>query len=193
MLAAVQRGILGGTFDPPHVAHLMAGEAAFRDLGLDVVSFLPAGAPWQKAGRTTTAPEHRWEMTVRAVDGVGYFEADDREIHRPGWTYTADTLATYPESDDLTVVLGADAALGLPTWERHSEVLDRARIAVMPRPGIDLDAVRDAVGRGLVWLDAPLVSISGTMLRARAAAGKSVRFLVRDAVWRYIVEHTLYA
>ncbi len=72
-------------------------------------------------------------------------------------------------------------------------MLDRARIAVMPRPGIDLDAVRDAVGRGLVWLDAPLVSISGTMLRARAAAGKSVRFLVRDAVWRYIVEHTLYA
>ncbi len=192
MLAAVQRGILGGTFDPPHVAHLMAGEAAYRNLGLDMVTFLPAGAPWQKAGRTVTDQEHRWQMTVRAVAGVEYFEADDREIRRAGWTYTADTLASFSASDELTVILGADAALGLPSWHRHDEVLARARIAVMARPGVDEAAVADAVGPGLVWLDAPLVAISGTMLRERAASGNSVRFLVRDAVWRYIVDHGLY-
>ncbi len=192
MLPAVQRGILGGTFDPPHVAHLMAGEAAYRDLGLDVVTFLPAGAPWQKAERPVSAPEHRWEMTVRAVAGVDYFAADDREVRRPGWTYTVDTLASFPADEQLTLILGADAAAGLRSWERHGEIVDRAQVAVMERPGTDRRAVEDAVGARVVWLDAPRVAISGTMLRARAAAGGSVRFLVREAVWEYIVTHDLY-
>lgn len=193
MLPAVQRGILGGTFDPPHFAHLMAGEAAYRDLGLDVVTFLPAGAPWQKAGRVASAAEHRWNMTVLAVDGVDYFEADDREVQRPGWTYTADTIGTFPENEEITLILGADAAMGLPTWNRVDDLAARVRFAVMGRPGLENAAVEQSVELPLVWLDAPLISLSGTMLRERVAAGRSVRFLVREAVWRYIVENRLYA
>ncbi len=193
MLPAVHRGILGGTFDPPHVAHLLAGEAAYRDLALDVVTFLPAGSPWQKAGRAVSAAEHRWAMTEAAVAGVAYFEADDREVRRPGWTYTADTLATFPAGERITLVLGADAARGLPTWERLAEVLARADVAVMDRPGVARAEVEAAAGRPVTWLDAPQVAISGTMLRARAAAGGSLRFLVPDAGWRYVTEHGLYA
>ncbi len=189
----MHRGILGGTFDPPHMAHLLAGEAAYRDLALDVVTFLPAGAPWQKAGRQVSAPEHRWAMTQAAVGGVEYFEPDDREVQRPGWTYTVDTLATFPAGQRITLILGADAARGLPTWERAAEVLARAELAVVDRPGVDRADVEAAAGGPVTWLDAPQVAISGTMLRARAAAGGSLRFLVPDSVWHYVEEHRLYA
>jgi nicotinate-nucleotide adenylyltransferase len=192
MLAGVRRGILGGTFDPPHLAHLVAAEAAYRDLALDAVSFIPAGAPWQKAGRVVAAAGHRWEMSLRSVAGVDYLEADDREVRRDGWTYTIDTLGSFPERDDLVLILGADAAAGLPSWHRAADVLDRAEIAVMPRPGADRAAVEEAAGR-VRWLDTPLLPVSGTMLRSMRREGRSIRFLVREEVYAYIEEHGLYA
>ena len=79
-------GIFGGTFDPPHVAHLAAGEAARDQLGVDTVTFIPAGRPWQKRGTNVSEARHRLRMTELAVDGVGYFTVDDREVHRDGWT-----------------------------------------------------------------------------------------------------------
>lgn len=192
MLSPVRRGILGGTFDPPHLAHLVAGEAAFRELGLDAVTFIPAGRPWQKVELGVSPAAHRWEMTRRAVAGVVYFEADDREVRRDGWTYTADTLAAFPEDEDLVLILGADAAAGLPTWRSPETVLQRAQVAVMERPGVDRAAVAAAVGRPL-WLHTPLLGISGTLLRARQRAGLSLRFLVPDAVVDYIESAGLYA
>jgi nicotinate-nucleotide adenylyltransferase len=188
----VRRGILGGTFDPPHLAHLVAGETAFRELGLDVVTFLPAGRPWQKADLGVSPAGHRWEMARRAVAGAGYFEADGREVGRDGWTYTADTLATFPDDEELVLILGADAAAGLPTWHSPESVLGRARLAVMERPGVDRAAVEAAVGP-VQWLHTPLLGISGTMLRARRRAGLSLRFLVPDPVLAYIESAGLYA
>lgn len=189
----MHRGILGGTFDPPHLAHLVAGETAYRDLGLDVVTFIPTGAPWQKADREVTPAVHRWEMVLRAIDGVDYFEADDREIRRPGWTYTIDTLNTFPADERLTLIVGADTAAGLPTWDRIEPVLERAEIAVYPRPGTARVAVEEAlVGADYRWLDASELDIEATDLRAHARADGSVRFLVRDAVWRYIQAHRVY-
>lgn len=191
MLSAVRRGILGGTFDPPHLAHLVAGETARRELDLDVVTYLPAGRPWQKAWREVSDPRHRWEMTRLAVAGVPYFVADDREVIRDGWTYTADTLATFPEGEDLVLILGADAAAGLLTWRSPEMVLQRARLAVMDRPGVERAAVEAAVGEP-VWLQTPLLGISGTLLRARRRAGLSLRFLVPGAVLDYIESAGLY-
>lgn len=197
ILAAVRIGILGGTFDPPHLAHLHTGEVAFRQLGLDVVMFMPAGAPWQKAGRQVSAPEHRWEMTRRAVAGVDYFVADDREVHRDGWTYTADTLATFDPATEITLILGADAARNLPTWNRAEEVLERVRLAVAPRPGTPVglveDSLEDDISHPVSWLDMVPLDISGTVIRSRAGEGRSVRFLVRDSVWWYLTEQGLYA
>lgn len=186
-----RRALLGGTFDPPHLAHLVAGEAAFRSLDIDVVTYLPAGAPWQKAANDVTSPEHRLEMTRLAVDGVDYFETDDREVHRDGWTYTIDTVRSYPESDEITLVLGSDAAAGLPSWHRADELLERVSIAVAERPGTNRDAVESAVGP-VEWLDMPLLPVSGTKLRARVERGGSIRFMVRESVWRYLSEHGFY-
>lgn len=191
ILLLVRRGILGGTFDPPHLAHLVAGESAYHELGLDVVSFLPAGRPWQKAGLGVSAAAHRWEMTRLAIGDVRYFVADDREVTRDGWTFTADTLDGYPPQEELVLILGADAAAGLRSWHRWEDVLARAAVAVMGRPGVDPADVESAVGR-VQWLTAPLLAVSGTMLRARRRAGLSLRFLVPDPVLDYIDRTDLY-
>ena len=174
------------------MAHLFAGEVAYRDLDLDIVTFLPAGMPWQKADRSISTAGHRWEMTRLAVDDVSYFEADDREVLREGWTYTVDTLAEFGD-DDLVLILGADAAARIPTWRRPDEVLKLATVAVVPRPGTTESAVVEALPGGFHWLGGPELDISGTMLRSRLAEGRSVRFLVPDAVAAYIDEHGLYA
>jgi nicotinate-nucleotide adenylyltransferase len=187
----VRRALLGGTFDPPHLAHLVAGEAAFRALDVDVITFLPAGAPWQKAGDGVTAADHRWHMTERAVGGVDYFEADDREVNRDGWTYTIETVRSFPADDEITLILGSDAAAGVPTWHEATALLDRVSVAVAERPGTNRSIVEQAIGE-VVWLDMPLLPVSGTQLRARAAAGGSIRFMVRESVWSYIVSQALY-
>ncbi len=191
MLRGVRRGILGGTFDPPHLAHLIAGEAAYRQLDLDMVTFLPAGAPWQKADSRVTAAEHRWEMTRLATAGIDYFLADRREVAREGWTYTIDTMVEFGD-DELWLILGADAAAGIAAWERSAEVLSRAGVAVMPRAGTAPAAVA-AAGVDATWLDVPEIGISGTMLRERRRSGGSLRFFVPESVHDYIEEHGLYA
>ena len=188
----MRRGILGGTFDPPHVAHLIAGEVAYRDLGLDVVTFMPAGAPWQKADRGVSDADHRWEMTCRAVRDIPYFQADEREVRRDGWTYTADTLDEFDDRDELVLILGADAARGLRTWERWEAILARAHLAVAPRPGVDRAEVEETIPVRFTWLDMPLLLLSGTTIRLRAAAGKTIRFMVAGPVWDYIEEHRVY-
>lgn len=191
ILAGV-RGILGGTFDPPHVAHFVAAEAAYHQLALERVTFIPAGAPWQKVDRVVSEREHRWAMTLRAIDGIDYFDADDREIQADGWTYTADTLDSLDPSEELILILGGDAALGLPSWHRPEVVVERVRLAVYDRPGVARGAVEDAVPAPITWLDAPELAISGTTIREMVREGKSPRFLVTDSVWAYIEEQGLY-
>jgi len=191
ILVDVRSGLLGGTFDPPHIAHLLAGEVAYRQLGLDRVIYLPAGSPWQKADRKVSSAEHRWRMTEIATAGISYFVPDDREVHRDGWTYTVDTLGTFERSEEIVLILGADAARGLPTWERAGEVLERVRVAVLPRPGTERMEVESAIGAA-TWLDMPALPVSGTMIRERFMAGTGVRFLVPDDVYEYMVANRLY-
>lgn len=188
----MRRGILGGTFDPPHVGHLIAGEIAYRQLALDEVRFIPAGAPWQKSDRAVSETHHRWSMTQRSVAGVDYFVADEREIERDGWTYTVDTLDEFPPGDELVLILGSDAAAGLDTWHRSREVLDRVAVAVAPRGDVPRSAVDSVGGPDVRWLDMPRIDISGTAIRTRMTAGLPIRFMVREAVWDYLVEHGLY-
>jgi nicotinate-nucleotide adenylyltransferase len=183
---------LGGTFDPIHIAHLHAGETALHQAELDQVLFIPAGDPWQKLGRRVSATEHRLEMVRLATAGVDGFRADDRETTRDGLTYTVDTLATFREDEELFLILGADAALRIPTWERHQEVLDRATILVVPRPGTDSTAVADILPDP-VFLDMAVLEVSGTEIRAMVRSSSPFRFLVTDEVHRYIGENNLYA
>jgi nicotinate-nucleotide adenylyltransferase len=185
------RAILGGTFDPPHIAHLAAGEAAYEQLRADTVTFLPAGRPWQKADNDVSESRHRLRMTELAIAGFEHFTLDDSEVHRNGWTYTIDTVMSIDE-DDIVLIVGADTARGLPTWHRAAELLDRVRVAVVPRPGVERSEVTSALGNDLVWIDTPALDVSGTMLRQRVADGRSIRFLVPETVLGYIVEEGLY-
>jgi nicotinate-nucleotide adenylyltransferase len=187
----LRTGILGGTFDPPHLAHLVAAEVAYRQLRLDRVLFIPAGSPWQKAGRPVSPSHQRLEMTRMAVENTGYFAADEREVVREGPTYTIDTLTTFPEHEELVLILGADAARGLATWHRAPELRLRALVAVTPRPGVARSDVEEAAGQ-VEWLDAPQLPISGTMIRRRIADGLPVRFLMPDSCWRYLMQQGLY-
>jgi nicotinate-nucleotide adenylyltransferase len=185
------RAILGGTFDPPHIAHLVAGEAARGQLGVDAVTYIPAGRPWQKLGTGVSAAHHRLHMIELATEGIDYFTVDDREVHRDGWTFTIDTIDSFG-GEKMIMIIGADSAKGLSTWNRVDELLDSVQIAVVPREGVERAEVEAAIDRDVMWLDMPGLDISGTMLRGRVSDGRSIRFLVPDPVLAYVREHRLY-
>lgn len=187
----MRTGILGGTFDPIHIAHLHAGECAKHQAELDRVLFMPAGDPWQKPGRRVSPGHHRLEMTRLAVADVDGFEADAREVERDGLTFTIETLATFPDDEALFLILGADAAVGLPTWERSEEVVSRVTLLVAPRPGTPAEAVLEVVPDA-VFLEMPLLQVSGTSIRTLAAGGQPYRFLVTEPVHRYAEANALY-
>ncbi|MDE0231575.1 MAG: nicotinate-nucleotide adenylyltransferase [bacterium] len=187
------RALLGGTFDPPHLAHLALAEAAYRQLGVSVVEFIPTGTPWWKPSPPPTDAHHRLEMVRRATEGVSYFTVNDCETRREGPSYMADTLETFPSRDEIFLVVGSDAAQGLRSWMRWEEVVRRARLAVALRPGTDPADVELAVGRPPEWLDFPPMAISSREVRQRIRTGRSIRSLVPGGVWEYIAENRLYA
>jgi nicotinate-nucleotide adenylyltransferase len=192
MLAPVRTGILGGTFDPIHIAHLHAGETALHAAHLDRVLFMPAGDPWQKTDeRQVTPAAARVEMTRLAIEGVAGFELDLREVERDGPTYTIDTLASFPADDELFLILGFDAAVGLPTWHRWEEVVARAGILVVPRPGYDLSRVESVVPSA-VLLEMAALDVSASSIRRMAAQGAPYRFLVTPEVYRFIESQGIY-
>lgn len=185
-------GLLGGTFDPPHLGHLVVAECARVELGLDGVRLLVAGDPYQKS--TTAAPQHRVAMVRAAVAGDDHLAVDERELGRSGPTYTADTLAELTaEAPDTTwyFLLGEDAAAGLSDWERVEEAFALATFVVVTRPG---DAAPDAatLPDAIVHLEIPQLEVSSTELRERFAAGRATRYLVPLAVDAYVRAHTLY-
>jgi nicotinate-nucleotide adenylyltransferase len=197
-------GVFGGTFDPIHIAHLAVAEEAAEALGLERVAFVPAGQPPHKPGRSITAAGHRLAMVELAIAGNARFFVDRVELDRPGPSYTVDTLealhAGVPggAARDLVLIVSAEAFLGLLTWREPRRILELARIAVAPRDGYP-DAGPDFLASNLpdladraTFLDSPRMRLSSSELRARASAGRSLRYLVPDAVAAYIGDHGLY-
>lgn len=183
-------GLFGGTFDPPHLGHLAVANAALDQLALDEVRFVPAGEPWQKADRAVSDARHRLAMVRLATAAEDRFVVDDLEIRRPGPSYTIDTVRSFDEP--VAVILGADAAASIPTWDRAEDLLEVADIAVIPRPGIDLAQVVATVPGRLRGLSMPTIDLSASEIRSHAAAGYSLRYLVPDAVAEYITARGLY-
>jgi nicotinate-nucleotide adenylyltransferase len=186
----VRTGILGGTFDPIHVAHLHTAECALHQLALDRVLIIPAGDPWQKSGREVTLGKHRLEMCRVAVDGVDGVEVDLRELERDGPTFTIETLHTFPDDEELFLILGSDSLAGIETWYRWEEVLDRVTLVEAPRPGVPRGM---GESHGAVQLDMGLLEVSSTDIRRRIAEGRPYRFLVTTPVYEYIEATNLYA
>jgi nicotinate-nucleotide adenylyltransferase len=187
-------GVFGGTFDPPHVGHLVTAVNVRHELLLDRVLLVVSNVPWQKVGsREISPPEARLAMVEAAVADVAGLEASRVEIDAGGPSYTAATLTTLLAEDparELFVILGADAAAGILTWERWEEVRDLATVVVVERPG----AAPAPAPEGWRWqiVEVPRLEVSSTDLRARAVDGRPLDYLVTHEVAAWIEEHGLY-
>jgi nicotinate-nucleotide adenylyltransferase len=187
-------GIFGGTFDPPHVGHLVTAVNVRHELRLDRVLLVVNDQPWQKLGtRDITPAEDRFAMVEAAVGKVEGIEASRLEIERGGMSYTADTLAALRAADparELFVILGTDAAQGLPTWERADEVRQLATIVVVERPG----SGEGQAPPGWSWrrVEVPRLEVSSTDLRARVADGRPLDYLLSAEVIETIADRGLY-
>lgn len=193
-------GLLGGTFDPPHIGHLILAETARVKLQLDQVRFLPVGDPPHKVGQTISSVSHRIAMTRLAVADNTAFVVDTMDVDRPPPHYTATLLPllrhAHPKAE-LWLILGSDSLRDLPEWHDAMQLLCEARLAVLDRPGVLIDwSVLDAALPGLQtrldWLEGPSVMISATMVRAYAAAQQSLRYLIPETVREYVATHHLY-
>jgi nicotinate-nucleotide adenylyltransferase len=186
-------GVLGGTFDPPHVGHLVTAVNVAHLLDLDLVLMVVANEPWQKVGsRRITPAQERLDLVRAAVASVDGVEASDLEIRRGGPSYSVDTLAAlrdeWPDAE-LFLVVGADAAAELHTWERPDELAAACRVVVVDRPGV---VTRLPEGFDCLRLEVPRLEVSSTDLRARVVDGRPLRFLVPDAVVSLVRELDLY-
>jgi nicotinate-nucleotide adenylyltransferase len=206
-------GILGGSFNPPHLGHLALARRARDQLGLERVLLMPVHTPAHKGGGEDPGPEHRLAMCRLAAAGEPGIEACELEVRRAGTSFTADTLSEiherHPEAE-LTFIVGADTARTLPSWHRPETVMALARLAVAGRPGTDGGEVLDALATigpadageaegesgegspGVVFLTLEPVAASSSLARERLAAGEPVGDLLAPSVAGYIAEHDLY-
>jgi len=182
------------------LGHLILAESACDALGLEQVLFAPAADPPHKHNLAITQIEHRLAMLEAAIADNPRFALSDVDVARPGPHYTADMLRLLSEQHphaDLYFILGGDALRDILTWHEPAEILKWARLAAMGRPGatLDLTAMYDKLPNladRLMFVDAPVIGISATLLRERLHAGHSIRYLVPESVERYIAEHGLY-
>jgi nicotinate-nucleotide adenylyltransferase len=198
-------GILGGTFNPPHLGHLVCAQEAHAQLELDRVVLMPAGLPPHKRIAADPGADARHELCRLAIGGDERFAVARLELDRPGRSYTVDTLrALHDESpqDDLTFIVGGDMARSLPTWREPEAVLELATLAVAERAGSQREEIRgelralggrDPIGGGrLRFFDMPRIDVSSSLVRERVATRRPIRYLVPDAVADAIAEHGWY-
>jgi nicotinate-nucleotide adenylyltransferase len=193
-------GILGGTFNPPHLGHLVCAQEAHWQLGLDVVLLVPVNAPPHKAVEDDPGPEERVEMCRLAAGDDARLGVSRVEVDRPGPSFTVDTLTRLHESapeDELIFIVGGDMARSLPRWREPERILELATLAAAARG----EAGREEIGAELAGLagaervrffEMPRLDISSSQVRARVARGRPIRYLVPDAVARHIEERGLY-
>jgi nicotinate-nucleotide adenylyltransferase len=185
-------GVLGGTFDPVHVGHVVAAADARAALRLDRVLLVVAGDPWQKRGKVVASPADRLALARAAAEGVDGVEASDVEVRRPGPSVTADTLeALAAPGREFFVLLGADAVANMPTWKRLDETRDLATIVVIERAG-DAHAEPPGPGWRFERLAIPRLDVSSSDIRARLAAGRPADGLVPVPVMQEIRARGLY-
>ncbi|MDP6300447.1 MAG: nicotinate-nucleotide adenylyltransferase [SAR202 cluster bacterium] len=195
-------GLLGGTFDPIHLGHLLIAEDAREQLELDQVAFIPAGRPWLKAASGVSDAQSRLEMVEVAVFENPHFRVMDVEVRRSGPTFTVDTLeqlrGELPSTTEFFLLLGMDSIGDLARWRESGRLFGLCTVVGISRPGYDdmdpesLSTIESHAPETVQFIEGPLVNISGTDIRERVASGRSIRYRVPDRVEAYIREHGLY-
>ncbi|UCF21389.1 MAG: nicotinate (nicotinamide) nucleotide adenylyltransferase [Gemmatimonadota bacterium] len=194
MAGPIRLGIFGGTFDPPHVGHLIVADDAAAALGLDRVLFVPTGEHPLKGSRVRTAAEVRLEMVRAATADHELFEVDGRELRRSGPSYTIETieeLAGENPGVELFLLIGSDILGEFDRWHRVDAIAKRARIAVLTRAEAEFSAPV-AVKVELLRVEVTSIEISSSEVRERVASGRPYRYLVPESVYGIIQEHELY-
>lgn len=190
-------GVLGGTFDPVHIGHLVTAVEVRAALGLDVVLLVVANVPWQKVGqRAVSRAEDRLAVVQAAVAGLEGVEASRIEVDRGGESYTVDTMAELARADpgaDLLLIIGSDVAAELHTWVRVDELRSLCRLVVVDRPGAASTAAVPTEGWRRTDVVVPHLEVSSTDLRARVAEGRPIDVLVPPAAVHEIRQRGLYA
>jgi len=195
---ALRVGLFGGSFDPPHLAHKALAACALAELKLDKLLWIPAGNPWQKAGRQLAPAEHRRAMVELMIGDEARFELDDCEMRRTGASYTVDTLreraATHP-GEQLFLIIGQDQYARLQTWRDWPEILQRASLAVAARSGeaVQASAQLQVTPHQSFKLALPAMEHSATAVRQQVMRGEDIRPMVGNAVAGYIAQHRLYS
>lgn len=193
-------GIMGGTFDPPHIGHLVLAEYAAHGLHMESLLFVPAADPPHKRDDTRTRIEDRLAMVECAIAGNPRFVLSRVDVDRPGPHYTVDMVkiiqAEYPDAE-LFFVMGGDSLYDLPQWDRPQELIRLCRLAVMARPDFQVppdmhESVLPGLAQRVEMIESPMLGFSSTDVVARMLAGKTVRYIVPQPVLEYIVEHKLY-
>ena len=196
-------GVMGGTFDPIHYGHLVAAEVARAEFNLEKVIFIPAGRPPHKQLQNITDPEHRFLMTVLATSSNPSFEVSRIEVDKNELTYTFDTVKDlkriYGEDSDIYFITGADAVLELLTWHKIQELLTLCKFIAVTRPGFDKRDLEQKIGEisskyngEIICIEVPLLAISSTNIRERFKNGKTIKYLLPEAVEEYIRKNELY-
>jgi nicotinate-nucleotide adenylyltransferase len=192
-------GLLGGTFDPPHLAHLALARTALESLNLHELHWLPAGRPWQKQGRAIAPAADRVAMLQAAIADEPRYVLDASEVLREGSTYTIDTVEELQARALLAgrrarwyLIIGADQFAGFHTWHRWGDLLQRVTLAVAGRPGAGSAVHPQVQAAATVHLQMTPLHISSTEIRRRVAEGQTIAEMVPPAVARYIAEHQLY-
>jgi len=191
----VNVGIFGGTFNPPHVGHLIVAERAREDLGLHKVLFVPSFISPHKQHEELAAPRLRLEMVGLALRGQELFETSSLEIDRGGVSYTVDTLEHLRHvytGDNLFLLIGMDNLAEFSTWRCPERIAELARVVVMTRPGFHFDAGNNDLRQSFAFCQVPEIGISSRGIRERVKDGKSIRFLVPPAVESFISQQRLY-
>ena len=189
-------GLLGGTFNPPHVGHVVCASEACDQLGLDRVELLVAAVPPHKEVEDDPGVEHRLEMCRLAASGDERLGVNATEASRPGPSFTVDTLRSLDGSDELTFIVGGDMARSLPRWREPEAILELAVLGVAEREEIRRAEIADALAgypqERIRFFDMPRIDLSSTELRRRVAAGRTLRHLVAAPVAAYIEREGLY-
>ncbi|MCS3633024.1 nicotinate (nicotinamide) nucleotide adenylyltransferase [Salinibacter ruber] len=188
-------GLFGGSFNPPHVAHLVVAEVVRDQFGLDEVWWIPNATPPHKPNDELAAVQHRLAMTERTVESNPAFRVCGVEVERDGVSYTVETLRVlqdqHPDTD-FALILGSDSLDHFADWHRPDEIAERVPFIVYKRPGAIESVADPRFVNDVRYAAAPVMEISGTEVRARRRAGRSIRYLVPEAVRAYIDTHDLY-
>jgi len=190
-------GIIGGTFDPVHLGHLLCADFVREKKRLDKVIFLPASTPPHKLDKKITNNKYRLKMLRMAVKGNPYFKVSDYEIKKGGVSYTIDTIRRFKQNAgceiaEFFLIIGADNIAYLKSWKEPDQLLKEVKVLVLKRPGIDLTKINQRFIQSLTFIDSPLIDISSSNIRRRIKEHRSIQYLVPERVEKYIYKKGFY-